>query len=179
MKKDHEREVLRILWNLFDLGKGTVERLDPAKRLSPHERVIMSDELLLAMKTLSVGALREKDLTAEMRERLLLFLGRDQAMNWSIIPDSDFDPDDPEATFGRGPSVPAGAEKLLFLGLSKSEREEQIGDLEEEFRTKIVPRFGLQFARRWYWSQVSRTVAWAVVRRIAATVDWIFRLRRS
>ncbi len=57
-----------------------------------------------------------------------------------------------------GPGVPREAEMLLHLFLPRSMREYAIGDLEEEFRTIVLPKFGPRFARRWYWLQVARSV---------------------
>lgn len=50
------------------------------------------------------------------------------------------------------------AEKLLYLFLPKEQREHVPGDLEEEFTTIILPKFGPRFARFWYWWQVIRSI---------------------
>jgi len=50
------------------------------------------------------------------------------------------------------------AEKMLYLFLPKKQREHVPGDLEEEFTTIILPKFGPRFAMRWYWFQVIRTI---------------------
>lgn len=55
-------------------------------------------------------------------------------------------------------SPPVGAEKLMYLILPKDRREEIAGDLEEEYRSKILPKFGPGFAKRWYWMQVARSI---------------------
>ena len=78
------------------------------------------------------------------------------------------------------------AEMLLFLFLTKEQREHLPADLEEEFRTLILPKFGQRFARFWYWSQVIRSigpVAGAAVRRwllhigggigLVKVLDWL------
>ena len=53
-------------------------------------------------------------------------------------------------------SPPALATWLLSRLLPRSEREAFLGDLEESFRTEIVPARGPGAARRWYWSQALR-----------------------
>ncbi|HXD24061.1 MAG TPA: ABC transporter permease, partial [Gemmatimonadaceae bacterium] len=42
------------------------------------------------------------------------------------------------------------------IALPKSERDAFLGDLEESFRTEILPRRGIAAARRWYWAQALR-----------------------
>jgi hypothetical protein len=54
--------------------------------------------------------------------------------------------------------VPQMAEQLAILFLPKHLRESLLGDLEEEFQTIILPKFGVRFASRWYWLQVLRSV---------------------
>ncbi len=54
---------------------------------------------------------------------------------------------------------PEGADKLMLTILPKDMREFQLGDLEEEFRTRILPNHGLKYAVRWYWIQAG----WAVL----------------
>ena len=51
-------------------------------------------------------------------------------------------------------SVPQGGEKLLYWLLPKEHREYIPGDLAEEFFTVVLPKFGLRYARWWYWRQV-------------------------
>lgn len=55
--------------------------------------------------------------------------------------------------------------KLLYLLLPKEQREHLPGDLEEEFTTIILPKFGARYAMIWYW--------WQVIRSILATNKWI------
>ncbi len=55
-------------------------------------------------------------------------------------------------------SPPAAARYLLRLFLRRDEREFILGDLEEEYRTDVLPRLGPRAARRWYWSQVLRSL---------------------
>ena len=49
--------------------------------------------------------------------------------------------------------LPKTAEKLLYIILPKSAREHLPGDLEEEYRTTILPKFGSRYAKIWYWKQ--------------------------
>jgi hypothetical protein len=48
---------------------------------------------------------------------------------------------------------PAGAQYLLLL-LPKKNREALLGDLEEEYRTVVFPRYGPLWAKVYYWVQV-------------------------
>lgn len=50
------------------------------------------------------------------------------------------------------------AEKMLYLFLPKGQREHIPGDLEEEFKEVILPKFGRSYAQFWYWSQVLRSI---------------------
>src|SRR4051812_9542271 len=47
-------------------------------------------------------------------------------------------------------------EYLLFLFLSSEDREQIPGDLQEEYITTIVPKFGAKRATLWYWAQTIR-----------------------
>lgn len=65
--------------------------------------------------------------------------------------------------------VPMAGEKLLYLILPKRDREHLPGDLEEEYRTKILPKFGPAYAKRWYWTQVVFSIGpilWAHLRKL-------------
>ena len=55
--------------------------------------------------------------------------------------------------------LPKQAEMLLHFGLPKRDREYMIGDLEEEFHSIILPKYGPRVAARWYWWQAVRSVA--------------------
>jgi hypothetical protein len=57
------------------------------------------------------------------------------------------------------PPPPATAERLACYLLPKRQRETILGDLEEDYRTTFLPKFGPQEARRMYWSQFIRSVA--------------------
>jgi hypothetical protein len=76
-------------------------------------------------------------------------------------------------------NVPRVGEALLFFFLPKKERDTLPGDLEEEYRTVIVPKFGFRVARAWYWWQAVSSVGPVLRRRAAKLVsigtalDWI------
>ncbi len=59
---------------------------------------------------------------------------------------------------GEENAPPKRAEMLLHFGLPKRDRECMIGDLEEEYRTVILPKYGPRVAARWYWWQAVRSV---------------------
>ncbi len=61
-------------------------------------------------------------------------------------------------TVSRKNTPPNRAEMLLHFGLPKRDREYMIGDLEEEFRGVILPKYGPRVAARWYWWQAVRSV---------------------
>ncbi|QNI32561.1 hypothetical protein H7849_00580 [Alloacidobacterium dinghuense] len=61
------------------------------------------------------------------------------------------------ASESRAARPPRIADWLISLFAVLDEAESILGDLQEEFSLK-VSRFGLAFARRWYWSQTLRTV---------------------
>jgi hypothetical protein len=80
--------------------------------------------------------------------------------------------------------VPASGEFLLRLFLSQQERCYLPGDLEEEYKTVMFPRFGKWRADLWYWGQVFRTVGPLVGQAVRKAVkvgtygvvaDWISR----
>ena len=53
---------------------------------------------------------------------------------------------------------PALARALLRLLLRRQHREFFLGDLEEEYHSHVLPKLGLRRARRWYWSQATRSL---------------------
>ena len=67
-----------------------------------------------------------------------------------------------------------GSERLLYFLLPRSDREVIAGDLEEDFRTNILPKFGPRFARWWYRWQVARTI-FAIVFGLVERAARIFR----
>jgi hypothetical protein len=63
--------------------------------------------------------------------------------------------------------------KLLLLLIPKKNREHLLGDLEEEYQTVVLPKYGLRAARRWYWWHVCISIGpliWAKLRRVAGLV---------
>ena len=70
---------------------------------------------------------------------------------------------------------PKRAEKLLYLLLPKEWRDSLPGDLEEEYKTIISPKFGRRYARLWYWKQVLVSIWRILPRRIMglAAVAWM------
>jgi hypothetical protein len=64
---------------------------------------------------------------------------------------------------------PAGAQYLLSL-LPKKYREGLLGDLEEEYRTVVFPRYGPLWAKVYYWVQVLSSflpILWRLIEQIA------------
>jgi hypothetical protein len=55
---------------------------------------------------------------------------------------------------------PRFAEYLMCLFLNKEDRQKIAGDLEEEFATFILPKFGNRQAKLWYWTQALSAIAW-------------------
>lgn len=63
---------------------------------------------------------------------------------------------------------PQFAEYVLLL-IPKKNREHLIGDLEEEYRTKVLPEWGPLRARIFYWEQTAVAVVcylWPVLKRL-------------
>src|SRR5580693_916133 len=54
---------------------------------------------------------------------------------------------------------PVIAEYLLFVFLRRDDRIQIVGDLQEEFITCVLPKFGLRRARFWFWAQ-TLTIIW-------------------
>jgi hypothetical protein len=70
---------------------------------------------------------------------------------------------------------------LLDLLLAKVDREVIPADLEEEFATSILPKYGARRARYWFWTQTVRTIAtrnplcrWLSVGGLVRLGEWIF-----
>lgn len=80
------------------------------------------------------------------------------------------------------PSPPIGACFLLDLLLSKADRAVLPGDLEEEFTTSQLPRYGVRGARFWFWTETVKVIAirnpvfgWILVGGLVRIGEWIFR----
>ena len=72
---------------------------------------------------------------------------------------------------------PQSAELLLHL-MPERDREYILGDLEEDFRTDFLPKFGPEKARRLYWWHAVRSVLAVVLGRVrwlirVAAVGWL------
>jgi hypothetical protein len=67
---------------------------------------------------------------------------------------------------------PQRAEFLLYLCLSRDDRECIPGDLLEEFTDRIVPRLGLKKGQWWYWAQVVRSIVPLLTQRLARLAKW-------
>ena len=65
---------------------------------------------------------------------------------------------------------PKVAELILYFMLPKELRESLPGNLEEEYRTIILPKFGKRAASIWYWKQVFASAAPVVRSRLG---KWI------
>lgn len=61
-------------------------------------------------------------------------------------------------------SPPRNIQFLLYLFLSKKNRDHIAGDLEEEFHGVIVPKLGIRRARFWYRWQALRTIGFSLTR---------------
>jgi len=70
---------------------------------------------------------------------------------------------------------PKTAEYLLYLLLSREDREAMPGDLEEEYWTVILPKFGSRRAKFWYCCQVARSVGPILIGALDQTVDWVIK----
>ena len=87
-----------------------------------------------------------------------------------------------QAAEGEPLETPPNAEFLLRMFLPRETRENMIGDLEEDFRTNLLPRHGPFWARFLYLWDVSRTIIAAVWEKVrwfvgagfvAKAADWM------
>jgi len=166
--------------------EGTVERLDPRTRLSPawrlspamrfsssHRGSQTTDELFLELINRRNHAIHGQ--AVDMDAVAELFIELADRSEPPTEPGTVTRPE-PEPDQVTEWMPPLGAEQLLHLFLSKSDREELIGDLEEEYRTVILPRFGPRFARTWYWTQALRSIvpmAWTRLIRLAKMIAFL------
>jgi hypothetical protein len=81
------------------------------------------------------------------REKLVLFIGRSKVT--------------------KPTGAPQLGERILLLILTKEERVNIPGDLEEEFR-QIMTKHGVRYAKLWYYKQVAAS-AWPLMRK---AVGW-------
>jgi len=71
------------------------------------------------------------------------------------------------------PTKPPSAAKFMLLLVPRRDREHLVGDLEEEYRTIVLPEYGARAAKFWYWCQVLSSIApllWSQSKRIAGAV---------
>jgi hypothetical protein len=55
-------------------------------------------------------------------------------------------------------TLPSFADECMTFLLPRDQRDEIMGDLEEDYRVNIVPKLGEKLAKRWYWFQAIRTI---------------------
>jgi hypothetical protein len=70
-------------------------------------------------------------------------------------------------------SAPPRSAYFLLLLIPKRNREHLIGDLEEEYRTIVLPKYGERAAWFWYWWQVGISFSpllWARLKQLAGFV---------
>jgi hypothetical protein len=53
---------------------------------------------------------------------------------------------------------PKGPQRLLYWFLPLDCQEELIGDLDQKYRTKLLPEYGCREADLWYWWQAIRSI---------------------
>lgn len=69
-----------------------------------------------------------------------------------------------------GYDPPQLAEKILYFVLAKKARQSLPGDLQEEYRTIILPKFGKKYADLWYWKQVIFSIGPLLESLVRATI---------
>lgn len=91
--------------------------------------------------------------------------------------DEDIQKRFPELRLG---CLPPPRAQFLLLLVPKVRRECLLGDLNEEYETVVLPRFGAIKARRWYWWQVIACIApfaWRLFKKAAGAAA-VWRLIR-
>jgi hypothetical protein len=88
----------------------------------------------------------------------------------------------PSSATAKRCAPPTAACFLLDLFLAKTDREVIPADLEEEFTTSILPKYGVRRARFWFWTQTARTIAtrnpvcrWLLVGGLVRIGEWVLR----
>jgi hypothetical protein len=88
----------------------------------------------------------------------------------------------PEVQAPTEPPRPRRAELLLNYILPKVRREEILGDLQEDYDTTWLPKFGPRQARRLYWWHAIRSIApmlwtavkkWGIITFIIGAAHWL------
>jgi hypothetical protein len=79
----------------------------------------------------------------------------------------------PSSEVGDSPQPPSFGERILLLILTKEERVNIPGDLEEEFK-QITAKHGERYAKLWYYKQVAAS-AWPLIRKVVklGLITWV------
>jgi hypothetical protein len=162
---------------------GSAQALDLARRLFMEQRLGQgwSPETMRApVQTMGLSRELEDQLNELTPEELVSVKKQAllQAIRQAFIPDADSAPasadplDGAQAFIPDADSAPASAdlldeaqaispprraEKLLLLILPARQIDPVLGDLEERFRP-IAEKYGVPFARRWFWWQAIGSV---------------------
>lgn len=81
---------------------------------------------------------------------------------------------------GKLDTSPPATAKFILLLVPKRNREHVIGDLEEEYRTILLPEYGVRKARNWYRWQVVMSIVpllWAQMKR-GSVIAWLWKQMR-
>ena len=68
---------------------------------------------------------------------------------------------------------PEAAEYLLYLFLPREDRVAMFGDLEEEYRKELLPKFGVRGAQFLYWCKVGRSIVPVISGAIGRILWWL------
>jgi hypothetical protein len=183
---DDLRELVYEVLGIFD----QVKRQDPGVTATAKfkERLI-TIEVLARKLPAPIDQRENEDCRSSIEENIKRL--RYNLHRWDVLradlahqrPELGSSPDQPSTSIQPQTSIrpPNGACFLLDLFLAKADREIR-GDLEEEFATSILPRYGARRARSWFWTQAVGTIAtrnpicrWIVVSGLARLGEWIFR----
>ena len=83
-------------------------------------------------------------------------------------------------------SPPMSADRLLLFIIPRDRSEFILGDLEEIFTSVVVPKYGIRYARVWYWGQVvveglsgvrQHLINIAGLATLTKIIDWILKRR--
>jgi hypothetical protein len=78
------------------------------------------------------------------------------------------------------------ADRLLLFIIPRDRSEFILGDLEEIFTSVVVPKYGIRYARVWYWGQVvveglsgvrQHLINIAGLATLTKIIDWILKRR--
>ena len=74
---------------------------------------------------------------------------------------------------------PMWATYLIYLLLPREDREAMLGCLEEDYRTKLLPKYGVHRARFWYWCEVGRSI-WPLLAEVFSRIlSWLIQKNSS